>query len=77
MNTVAFTSLRTLWVLGLQKLLFPFIFRGNVSQLSVSSKEVVSEEITENIENVENCDRLNVNHLVLTLNLLIDTAVPI
>ena len=30
MGTVVFTSPRTLRVLGLQKLLFPFIFRGNV-----------------------------------------------
>ena len=33
MGTVDFTSPRTLRVLGLQKLLFPFIFRGNVSIL--------------------------------------------
>ena len=31
MGTVVFTSPRTLRVLGLQKLLFPFIFHGNVS----------------------------------------------
>ena len=30
MGTVVFTSPRTLRVLGLQKLLFPFIFRRNV-----------------------------------------------
>ena len=33
METVVFTCPRTLWVLGLQKLLFPFIFRGNVPLL--------------------------------------------
>ena len=31
MGTVVFTSPRTFRVLGLQKLLIPFIFRGNVS----------------------------------------------
>ena len=30
MGTVVFTSPRTLWVLGLKKLPFPFIFHGNV-----------------------------------------------
>ena len=33
MGTVVFTSPRTLRVLGLQKLLFSFIFGGNASQL--------------------------------------------
>ena len=36
MGTVVFTSPRTLRVLGLQKLLFPFIFHGNVSLMSGS-----------------------------------------
>ena len=31
MGTVVFTSPLTLWVFGLQKQLFPFIFHGNVS----------------------------------------------
>ena len=35
MGTVVFTSPRTLRVLGLQKLLFPFIFHGNVSLLNI------------------------------------------
>ena len=35
MGTVVFTSPRTLRVLGQQKLLFPFIFHGNVSLLNI------------------------------------------
>ena len=36
LGKVVFTSPQTLWVLGLQKLLFPFIFRGNVSLTSLN-----------------------------------------
>ena len=36
MGTVVFTSPRTLRVLGLQKLLFPFIFRRNVPLLLIT-----------------------------------------
>ena len=60
MGTVAFTSL--------QKLLFRILFcemSHNYPKRN-SPKEVVLGKITENIENVENCDGLNVNHLVLT-----------
>ena len=40
MGKVVFTSPRTLRGLGLQKLLFPFIFRGNVPLISFQVRDL-------------------------------------